>query len=103
MNSNHRPESIDVETGRLNAALREVLTDLNVKTSDERRSTDAIITVTRTPDGMMSVNSPDVTANATLESLSRMIVAGANIVGDVQVRARVDEAGDAVFVSVWTV
>lgn len=99
------PESVDVETGRLNLALQEILTELQVRTSRESHPSDTVIRINRTQEGVMTCRRDPAGAllepDPRLASLSLMIVAGINVVGNVAVRVRMENS-EAVFVSVWT-
>ncbi len=103
--SKELPDTINVETGRLNLALRDVLTELRVRTSVESHPSDTVITINRTPEGDMSCASlpPEGACHhdPRLVSLSYMVAAGINAVGNVSVRLRLEDE-EAVFVSVWT-
>lgn len=93
---NH-PE-INVEDGRLTAALHEILTVLGVSTSTERTTADTIVTIERDESGTMRFIDGSGTSRRDLLLLSWSLVAGANVVGRVNVRVR-DADNGPVFVS----
>lgn len=94
---------VDVEDGRLNLALRDVLATLGVMTADGSAEVDCVVEVVRLASGEMSTR-PTLTAPAPASvdgvmSLAMTIVAGANIVGRVDVLFDTT-SGEPVFVAV---
>lgn len=99
------PNMIDVEIGRLNLVLREILRDLGIPSSTEPSSHDAVFVFSRSSDGHIRLRDQESTSveNAhqnTLIATCHAIVAGVNVVGNVAVRIRL-ESNEPVFVSLW--
>lgn len=99
------PDMIDVEIGRLNLVLREILSDLGIPSSTEPSSDDEVFVFSRSSDGhiRMIERESSVVENGlhnTLIATCHAIVAGVNVVGNVAVRIRL-ESNDPVFVSLW--
>lgn len=95
--------TVDVEDGRLNLALRDVLATLGVMTADGSAEVDCVVEVVRFASGEMTAR-PTLAAPApapadAVVSLAMTIVAGANIVGRVDVLFATT-SGEAVFVAV---
>lgn len=94
---------LDVEDGRLNLALRDVLATLGVMSAEESAEVDCVIEVVRLASGEMSARStwpgPAVVPSGAVVSLAMTIVAGANIVGRVDVLFAT-RSGEPVFVAV---
>jgi hypothetical protein len=90
MTDNDPSRIIDVEIGRLNAAVREALRGLGVATDPEPCDGDSVIVIERSPDGGMTVvpAGASVTVSEEILSLCWSVVAGTSIVGRVSVRAR---------------
>ena len=84
---------IDVENGRLNVLLREILADLGVATSEVHHDGDTIIDIERRADGRMQLlgTEPGGATPAEVEDMLPVcwwVVAGTNVVGTVSVRMR---------------
>lgn len=95
-------ESVDVENGRLSAALREVLAELGVATSTETAPDDLTVVIVRDADGRMTVENPGSNPRGSIDDLVPVcwsVAAGANLTGRISVRVRRGDNGP-VFVSV---
>lgn len=105
MSTNETPESVAVELGRLNSALREVLAELGLASSTRESHLDRVLVVRRDEHGRMESVGPGSMAMSPEESkdlnrFCRMIVAGANLTGRVSLRVRLETSGP-VFVRLW--
>ena len=100
------PDTVDVEIGRLNLVLREILADLGISSSTSPHSDDQILVFNRSTDGYIkfveqnSYFTRDVHHDSIL-AVCHAIVAGVNLVGNVAIRIRL-ESQEPVFVSLRT-
>lgn len=92
---------VDVEDGRLNIAVREVLATLGVMTADDGTEIDCVVDVARRENGDLSarLTTAGFIAEHSVVPLAETIVAGANIVGRVEVVFAARD-GEPVFVAV---
>jgi len=99
----NRPETVTVESGRLNATVREVLKGLSVATSDRESDLDVVLDLERSHDGtLLLAGLVDPRLDAVLFDpafrLCSMVVAGTNVIGRASVRIRFED-GQPVFIS----
>jgi hypothetical protein len=106
MSANQFPDAIPIEIGRINSALREILTELGLDSSTQESTLDRVVVVKRDEGGLLETvdtGPPNISLEASqeLDRFCRMIVAGTNLVGSVSIRARVEDSRP-IFVRLWT-
>lgn len=95
---------IDVEDGRLTIAVRQILSETGIETSDVQSLDDIVVSASRDSDGGIDITSDSLSHLSTesktqLVSLCNSIVAGTNMTGTAVLRFRIGSHGP-VFISI---